>query len=105
MATTPGTSLASTAWFSRLSIFARACAGAPWAAARRAVAEPIDAAAATATAPFSRSRRLGDVAVIRCPFLGWRALLQQRPLCEACRTRIGERIRRNEQQQGLEMSR
>src|SRR5438309_9984821 len=67
MATTPGTSLASTACFSTPSMRARDCGALPWAWARPLViglATPTDVATATAAAPFNRSRRLGDVGVI-----------------------------------------
>src|SRR6266849_3990263 len=72
MATTPGTSLASTARFSTLSMRARDCVAPPWAAARRdPVAPPrlTDVATATAAAPFKRSRRLCGVGVIAWPSL------------------------------------
>src|SRR5712691_5322587 len=72
MATTPGTSLASTACFSTLSMRARDCGVLPCAAARRNLVAPpklTDVATATAAAPFKRSRRLCSVGVIAWPSL------------------------------------
>src|SRR6267378_2290021 len=66
MATTPGTSLASTACFSTPSIRVRACMALSWASARPM---PTDAAAVMATAPFNTSRRLCGVGVMSGSFL------------------------------------
>src|SRR5438105_14664050 len=66
MATTPGTSLASTACFSTPSIRVRACMALSWASARP---RPTDAAAVMATAPFNTTRRLCGVGVMSRAFL------------------------------------
>src|SRR5258708_29422991 len=66
MATTPGTSVAATACFSRPSMRVRACMALSWASARPM---PTDAAAVMATAPFNTSRRLCGVGVMSGSFL------------------------------------
>src|SRR5262245_51222933 len=64
MATTPGTSLASTACFRTASIFARDEGAVVCAWARRVASGPMAVVAVMAAAPLSRSRRDGDAGVM-----------------------------------------
>src|SRR5919108_4518439 len=84
MATTPGTSLASTACFNTLSIRVRAFMTLSWALARPGT----DATAATAAAPCSSSRRLCVMARS-----SWLRRLDSHDLVEASPSDVERRVR------------
>src|SRR2546422_185039 len=96
MATTPGTSLASTACFSTPSMRVRACVALSWASARP---RPTEAAAVRATAPFNTSRRLCgvDIASSSCCARTYRSRrIQPQDLVEPSPTdeerRVGDQL-------------